>query len=252
MPNKLSSKNGVIIVASLWILVTISILAVCISYRASIGLKLVKYYRDEIAANSAAKIAVNNFIETLKQDNPKPLKDIKVGDVTFSIEVIDEQGKLSLNSSFVDDNVLSKFSFLSRGLRDEMLKYKQSKYGSKIDNLEELCLLKNFDPEIAASLNENFTVYGDGCLNIKTAKPEILEAVGIKKDLIDKIVSARTNNKDIDLKESGLVEFGNRLATSSNCYRLNIVSKAGKVNKKTKVVLTITGSNYAAEYWNES
>ncbi|MFC1631230.1 general secretion pathway protein GspK [Candidatus Omnitrophota bacterium] len=57
--------------------------------------------------------------------------------------------------------------------------------------LEELLLVKGVNQEIFDQLNDFVTVYGSGQVNINTASREVLLALGLHKNLVDKILAFR-------------------------------------------------------------
>lgn len=241
---KKENNKGIIIVASLWILVIISALALSIAYRASIGLKLVKYYRDEIQARQVTSIVIKDFVRNKAKNNP-------------TCKVIDEQSKLNLN--VIDKKILSSLPLIGRDFANVIIEYRNSRPDGKLKSLEELTLIDNFDPRILKELENYLTVYGNGQININTAKREVLKALGLKDSLIEEIINRQKEGYAINdlnqLFSDQLIDgkIRNYLTTSSDYFRLNILTNVGKVAKRTSVVIKkLSRNEYKIEYWHES
>ncbi len=64
-------------------------------------------------------------------------------------------------------------------------------HNGNIPMLEELLLVKGMKPDIFQKLAPTCTVYGDGKVNINTAGEQVLLALGLPEDLIEKILRYR-------------------------------------------------------------
>lgn len=135
--------------------------------------------------------------------------------------LIDENSKLNLNTSDIETfkrlfrNIVflneesaeelayciidwrdedSNFQHPSYGAEDSY--YKNSKYpyeakDSNCEILEELLLVKGMNREIFDKIKNYVTIYGDGKININTVSVEVLYALGLPHELIEKIMSFR-------------------------------------------------------------
>ncbi|MEW6407071.1 MAG: helix-hairpin-helix domain-containing protein [Patescibacteria group bacterium] len=268
---KITKNSGVIIIASFWILIILSALALSIAYRASVGLKLMQYYKNQIDAGIITKEAIRKFIELSENgeyayNNPGCFKDIEINNGIFSIvaqekdevsgETIygaeDEDGRININSPFITKEMLLKLPHITDDFAQDIIQYRSElKKGlSRIKNIEELFLLPSFNIQSLSTILEFMTVYGGGRVNINSAKKEVLTALGIDEMLADAIIAYRDNCPITDMEEVGLRNGKDYMTTESKCYRLNISVKAGKINKKTTVILE--KGSYKIKYWNES
>lgn len=62
---------------------------------------------------------------------------------------------------------------------------------SDFDMIEELALVKGFTLPMSEKLRNYITVYGSGRVNINTACREVLLALGLRSDLVNKIITVR-------------------------------------------------------------
>lgn len=66
-----------------------------------------------------------------------------------------------------------------------------------IESLEELSLIKGLTPEDARRLRPALTIYGTGQVNVMTADPAVLRALGISEELTDQILRFRAGNDGV-------------------------------------------------------
>lgn len=57
--------------------------------------------------------------------------------------------------------------------------------------VEELLLVIGMTPEVFLKIRDHVTVFGNGKVNVNTASPDVLEAMGVSRNLADKIVLFR-------------------------------------------------------------
>lgn len=276
-------NKGVIIILTTWILIIILVLALCISFRARVGLRLVQYYKDSVCANSVIDTAIKKFIEAREKgeliyNNEKVFKDIKVDNASFSIAASDEQSKINLNSIFADIDFLKKFPSMDYESAVSIVEYRKSKTNFKIENLEELTLAAGIKPQVLSQLDNYATVFGKGLVNINTAKKEVLRGLGLNETLADKIIRYRSgldrieftqddkffDNNDLnflleprfslnDEEKTIFMKVRKFLTATSDCFRLNILISTGKINKKVSAVIEkMSQDNYKVKYWYES
>ena len=108
---------------------------------------------------------------------------------------LNEMEAQELSASIVDwrdeDNQMSipigsGEDFYYRGLR-----YSYEAKDADFEVLEELLLVRGMTRNIFGKIKNYITIYGDGKVNINTAPKEVLLALGLDSDLVDKIISFR-------------------------------------------------------------
>jgi len=173
------------------------------------------------AYDSFGDTFANNFLD---------FKDVNMGDGVFSIgydfqddlsgkvsfrySLTDEKGKININ--FAKLPVLEKLFQLVLGLDEteaqdlaasiiDWRSTEESAESSYYQNLdhpykekngpfelpEEVLLVKGMEEDSFNRIKKYITIYGDGMVNINTASKEVLLALGLDDDVVDKILSYR-------------------------------------------------------------
>lgn len=138
----------------------------------------------------------------------------------------------------------------------------------KFDQLEELFLFTGMTPELFDKLEDWFTVYGDGKVNVNTASAEVLTVLGLDADLVDQLISLRQDRLPADqplfdqsptvasvqqllgLQPSDLrvtQSFVDQLTVKSHRFRIQAlgVVVGGKVQRKLEAVVEVEESGGA-------
>ena len=69
---------------------------------------------------------------------------------------------------------------------------------SDFETLDELLLVKGVDRGAFDKIKDFVTIYGEGKVNINTAPLEVLQALGLNKDVVDKILAFRAGEDKIE------------------------------------------------------
>ena len=149
------------------------------------------------------------------------------GDITQTMYgVFDEQSKLNINtverkeliSLLVETSDLNfdradeiasaiidwrdeNFMSLAKGAEDKYYHSLQNSYECKdyeFETIEELRYVKGMDYNIFIEIEPYITVYSSGLININTASSNVLKALGLSDKLIDKILSFRCGDDEIE------------------------------------------------------
>ena len=145
--------------------------------------------------------------------------------------------------------------------------------------IDELMLVQGFSKEVYENLYPFITVYGDGLVNINTASPKVLYAIGLSYSVIDKLLMVRRGfdskeysvddhifNKTFDvaaeilsftklevseIRQIDLVNLAKRIKTNSSFY---LIESQAKIRKKEEVLTAVCVYNALenhVEYWRE-
>ncbi|RKY28260.1 MAG: hypothetical protein DRP61_02150 [Candidatus Omnitrophota bacterium] len=115
---------------------------------------------------------------------------------------LEETEAQELSASIVDWR--DKDSFLSIPVGSAEDRYYQNlrkPYDCKdsdFEVIEELGLVKGMNKDIFEKIKDFITVYGAGSVNINTAPRQVLLSLGLREELIDKIISFRRGDDDIE------------------------------------------------------
>jgi general secretion pathway protein K len=69
---------------------------------------------------------------------------------------------------------------------------------SDFEVLEELLLVKGVSEDVFASIKDFVTIYGAGAVNINTASPQVLLALGLREEIVDKIMTFRAGDDEVE------------------------------------------------------
>ena len=112
------------------------------------------------------------------------------GQVQCIYYAVDEDSKININTASTD--VLSRLPGLDMDLATAITGSQLRPFKLK----EELLLIEDITPEIYDKLKDFVTVNSQGQVNINTAAPEVLTALGFDDDLIEAIREFRSSGKD--------------------------------------------------------
>jgi len=73
--------------------------------------------------------------------------------------------------------------------------------------IDELLLVRGFNPEAYALVKPFITIYGDGQINVNTASREVLIALGLSEILVDKLLSVRSGADRVESTDDDYVFY---------------------------------------------
>lgn len=115
--------------------------------------------------------------------------------------------------------------------------------------LEEILLVKGVEDNVFDKICNYLTIYGEGKININTAPPLVLEALGIRKSLVEKILAYRLGEDGIAGTEDDKIfntisELINKLSES---FRLS-KEEIAEINNIANKYLTTNSYNFTAKF----
>ncbi|MEK7850183.1 MAG: hypothetical protein AAB213_05160 [Candidatus Omnitrophota bacterium] len=163
-------------------------------------------------------------------------KDIKVGAGMFSLNIVDEERKVNINTAgldvlkrlfkevlSVDDAASEEIASAIIDWRDadntslalgaesnyySALKYPYPCKDARFDILDELLLVRGVTATLYNSVKDHLTIYGQGQVNINTAPAVVLLALGLEKKMVDKALSFRAGKDGEEATEDDNVFTG--------------------------------------------
>ena len=216
-------KKGSILVISIWILAIFSILNISLYKMVSSYLKVVKRMRETAISRYLAKSASLYIQETLKEDETyydtlyeinRP-KEVKLEGGKFVFSLIDEESKININKA----------------------------------PLDVLANLPGLDEEIFSKIKDLITVYGNGRVNINTAKAEVLKALGFDNDLVRIIEEFRKGADGEELTEDdGIFENVHSIIDNLRSFTpLYEKQEAIILERISQGLLGVSSENYLAQ-----
>jgi len=228
------SNDGSILMVVLWILAFLVLLGLGLGYSTSIDQRLVSYQRDRLMALYLAKagyfrasVEIENDL-TPKLDsyldpwahNPELFQKVRLGEGTFTVGypvltgdgseemvygVMDEDRKVNVN--FASQAVLLRLPGMTDEIADAVLEWRaeHKKLGENLGEvkdkpfevLEDIWLLEGMTPEAYRALRPFITVYTDGKVNLNSAPREVLRALKLGEELVDKVLRFRKGSDGI-------------------------------------------------------
>ena len=268
---------------SLWIVAMLTVFAVGLGHRASIGLKVARYQRDRLQANFLANAGIKKVIIDLLREADisydKVVLEENKNEFATIAGISDEESKININTA---DQKLIKQVLISAGLdadaqelsviihewiskpaapAEEKKFFKNGLLKAK----EELLLpLEFFYPdkertlEAYAKIKDLVTVYGDGKVNINTASREALMALASSvaeesqknsvKDVVEAIIEQRASKGALKDKEDLKLSDDNQINLFTNKILPKVVFKSDYFKIQSKASVGNTTKNISCIY----
>ncbi len=227
-------NDGSILMVVLWILAFLVLLGLGLGYSTSIDQRLVSYQRDRLMALYLAKAGYFRALVEIEKDltpqldsyldswahNPELFQETRLGEGTFTVGypvltgdgseevvygVMDEDRKVDVN--FASQAVLLRLPGMTDEIVDAVLEWRaeHKKLGEKLGEvkdkpfevLEDIWLLEGMTPEAYHTLRPFITVYTDGKVNLNSAPREVLRALNMGKEVVDKVLRFRRGSDGI-------------------------------------------------------
>lgn len=236
----MNNGRGAILVTTLWILALLTLLALGIGIKMGVDIKLIGFTLNSSKAHYLAEAGLRKAIAVLEEDTNKydslnevwstghdvddenVLKDMPLGEGSFTVSITDEEGRLNIN--YIDKEVLDGLPGFS-GVVGAVLDWRdgddsrseegaeQSEYdelevpyeckNSNFNVPEELMLVKGITKDIYEGVEDVITVYPVDeerkKVNINTAPESVLAVLisGVYEELPGKIIEYRNGDDGI-------------------------------------------------------
>ena len=198
-----SPKQATILIISLWILVFFSILSVAIYRIVGSQLNLTKALENRGISPYLAKAACiwEQFEDELDETEYDSLYELgqprkaTLGDGQFIYTIIDEAGKININSAA--NQVLTLLPGIDEELAEEINQSELLPFTLK----EEVLLVEGVEEENYLEFKDFITVYTDGKININTVGSQVLSALGLDSDLVSKVEAFRKGEDNEEATE---------------------------------------------------
>ena len=205
----LQHNSASILILAVWVLVFLSILAVALYKIIPAQIILTGRVKDSILSEYAAKSCLL-LARTDRSKSALPydtlyglrLKQKKeFGQAKCVYYAVDEDSKININT--VSADVLARLPGLDMDLATAITGSQLRPFKLK----EELLLIEDITPEIYDKIKDFVTVNSQGQVNINTAGPEVLAALGFSDDLIEVIKEFRAGADQIEgTEDDGIFE----------------------------------------------
>ncbi len=196
----LRHNSASILLIAVWVLVFFSILAVALYKIIPAQIMLTTRIKGSILSEYAAKscllLAKTDRIQSaLPYDTLYGLRSKhkkELGQAQCVYYAVDEDSKININTAPAD--VLARLPGIDMDMATAITGSKWRPFKIK----EELFLIEDMTPEIYDKIKDLVTVDSQGQININTAGPEVLSAIGFDDDLIGVIKEFRAGEDGIE------------------------------------------------------
>jgi general secretion pathway protein K len=208
--------------------------------------------------------------------------DADKGTVTITIE--EEDGKMNLNWSVYPNGKETTYTPVTRNLFEnlklsvdlpdalmdwidegelgaaETTYYRTltPPYAAKngpMETVEELAMVKGYSREVMTKLKPYVTVYGaTNKINVNTAPKELLGAVGLSQDKVDRILDSRKARPIKSLADFDIApDIQSRLSCQGSIYRIHAEGKVGECIAVAEAVIDMSQNVTSPKvlYWRE-
>lgn len=216
-----SPDAGSILVMTIWVLVTLAILGVGISRITASQIRLAKRLEERLLSQFLAQAAVLHARVERKHDDTaydtfaelRATRRQELGRGAFEYTLVDEESRLNINT--VPQETLARLPGL--GLDGAVAMTASTLRPFHL--AEELLLLDAITPQMLQDARALITVYGSGRVNLNTAPPAVLSALGLDDRLVTII---REYREGMDAEEGtaddGIFETSGEIVSELRAY----------------------------------
>ncbi|OGW90636.1 MAG: hypothetical protein A3D28_05260 [Omnitrophica bacterium RIFCSPHIGHO2_02_FULL_63_14] len=236
-------------IAAIWVLVFFSILSLGVYAIVSAQLRLARAFEERLTAPYLAKSAAlsaqaqrasdktqYDTLYTLQQTHGR-----EMGDGAFTYRIVDEERRINLNASNTD--TLSRLPGFTAEIAQRIGEYPHKPFHAT----EELRLLDGVTEAVFAQCHEYVTVFGQGRVNINTAGPQVLSALGLDDGLIQLIQGFRSGpDGEEGTEDDGAFEAAGSILETLRQYRALTTDQETQL-VSLQGVLTVLSENLALQ-----
>ncbi|MBU1913263.1 MAG: general secretion pathway protein GspK [Candidatus Omnitrophica bacterium] len=167
-----------------------------------IGDGVIDFFYDHIDENSGSLEARYGIVDENRKININKANN-QVLERLFQLALgFNEMDSQELAASIIDWRDADSMLSIPVGSAETSY-YTNSAYpyeakNADIESLDELLLVKGITPDILEKLRNYITIYGEGKVNVNTASKTVLLALGLNKDMADRIISFRSGSDKVE------------------------------------------------------
>ena len=234
---------------SIWALTMCSILGIGVSRITSAQLRLSQRLEARLVSQYAAQAAVRHAwamrqvdetpYETLQE--LRTAQEQELGRGMFRYTMMDEERRIPLNKAPQD--VLARVPWLTMDAAVAITSSKLRPFHA----IEELRLVEGVTEEMCEQAKDFLTVYGTGTVNINTAPPDVLRALGLDDNLVELIMRFRAGpDSQEGTADDGVFKDAGEIANTLRSYTgLFAAQEAELVRASTQGLLGVKSTALA-------
>lgn len=187
-------KEGAILVLALWLITIMAIFGVGLARISWSGYKFSKLKSDRFRS----LYAIDRLITMSKLDRMSDItssydtfsefpekEEYKSGNLKIIYSLLDEERKININNT--PRSILENLPDMDQKKARAITKSEYKPFNVK----EKLLLMDEIDEEDYTKIKDLITIYGNGQVNINTCSKEMLEILGMERNLVSTIVNFR-------------------------------------------------------------
>lgn len=292
-------------IVALWILAVLSLASVGSAHRVSLELKVAQYELDRLRAAEAAEAGVRRAASEIQaclagtgcdgkgwMDNPEAFEDVELDGSSFSVRYIrrspdgaeatvygirDEECRINVNRA--SQQILERIPGMSGEVVLRIIESRKGGVRPGFDQevfgyatLDEMRKRAGLPDDVFEMIEPYLTAYGSGRVNVNTAAPEVLLALGIPPAVVGRIEILRSAGNPFtsselimdDLETMGpLISEEIRalqfltargiLSTISTAFRVESEGRSGRAKVTIEAVLERRDrGGLVATYWRRT
>jgi type II secretory pathway component PulK len=295
----------VISIVALWILAVLSLASVGSAHRVSLEIKVAQYQLDRLRAAEAAEAGLRRAASEIQScvsgidcdgrgwmDNSEAFQDVALDGASFSVGYLrkqldgegtivygvqDEESRINVNTA--SQQILERIPGITPEVAQRIVEFRgrERTVGSEREvlgyrTLEELRDQAGIPDDLFDRVGQYLTVFGSGKVNVNTATPDVLLALGIPLAIVGRTEILRGSGKPFTSRELILDELETlgpltaqeirtlqflirrgTIATTSTAFRIQSEGRSGRARITLEVVLERGNRGHmVATYWKRT
>jgi len=248
-PNK---QAGSVLVIALFLICIIAVFGIGLARISWANYRFSRLRSNKFLAREAMKAVVlslkldrmNDATPTYDTSSELPKEtEYKFGGLILTYSVIDEESKININT--VTSSELKELPGMDKKKASAIIDSDYRPFYLK----NALLALDEIDEESYAEIKDSVTIYGNGMVNINTCSESVLTALGLKDDLINRIMDFRLGaDGKTGTSDDGFCDSQSSIITdlTEGTY-LSLSEEQAIVSLVSKNLLGVKSDNYAIE-----
>lgn len=244
------NNKAAVLIMALWLLLVMGIFAVGLARISYSYYRFAKFKSDKFSSLYAAQ-TITAAVKLRRIYDTTPLYDTllelpkdeeyKIGNIKVVYSVIDEERKVNINR-VPASKYLADLPGMDERKASAVIHSTERPFILK----EQLLLLDEIKEEDYLELKDYITIYGEGRVNINTCSEETLEAMGMEKGLVKRIMEFREGeDEELGTDDDGIFESDDSISgTLKEETYLSLGEEQSLVSLASMNILGVGSNNY--------
>ena len=248
----LNRRAGSVLVIALFLICVIAVFGVGLARISWANYRFSRLRSDKFLAREAMEaVVLSSKVDRMNDETPTydtsselPKEaEYKFAELSLIYSVVDEESKININT--VTSSELKELPGMNKKKASAIIDSDYRPFYLK----KAIVALDEIDEEVYAEIEDSVTVYGTGRVNINTCSETVLAALGLKEDLINRIIAFRLGaDGKLYTSDDGFCESESSIITDikEKTY-LSLSEEQKLVSLISKNLLGVKSNNYAIE-----